>query len=319
MSVAISVISPFNLKQSSRSFDAAAPTSPSFAPSSPSFAPSSPSFAPPAAAAALAFITPLSLTSTVHSPSYAPSSVSNKRKRNESDHHDNQNKKKKVRTCLEHVFTQISGSSVQYDSSNAAAASDAASDHHVDNLLSPSSPRSPYSFYSEDNNNIHDNNFNDFSSSLFRIVSDGYHNRGNVDEFKSLISLIQSQSSQSFDINIKDSDGLTALHYCIINDHHDLLDHLLAVNNINVNVQDNQGNTPLHYAITKYTTVLLSKLLSHPHHRVNVYIKNKDGFTAMNRFLHGVIQYKSHDVDRATHIMSIIETYQITLQQHHHN
>jgi len=51
-------------------------------------------------------------------------------------------------------------------------------------------------------------------------------------------------------INDKDRNGNTALHYCIYYKNYKLME-LLVNNGADVNVQDNNGSTPLHLAIKK--------------------------------------------------------------------
>ena len=50
------------------------------------------------------------------------------------------------------------------------------------------------------------------------------------------------------DVNIKNADGQTVLHYAMTCQNEKIIEDILNSNDINVNVQDNEGNTPLHIA-----------------------------------------------------------------------
>lgn len=86
------------------------------------------------------------------------------------------------------------------------------------------------------------------------------------------------------DINIKDGNGNTCLHYSCVNNLSKLCKLLLSHPNINPNVQNNDGSTPLHMCTNifkKNSTKCLKLLLEHP--KINPNILNKAGETCLHR------------------------------------
>lgn len=67
---------------------------------------------------------------------------------------------------------------------------------------------------------------------------------GNLDAVKILIS-------NGFDINMQNTNGLTALHFAVINCHTTLTRFLLNNESILIDLKDNQSYTPLHRALLK--------------------------------------------------------------------
>ena len=96
---------------------------------------------------------------------------------------------------------------------------------------------------------------------------------------------------ENTDINAKDGDGLTALHYAIIKGYPKLLDKLLAHEDIEVNNQDGDGLTALHYAVKKGNPRLLAQLLSHEDIEVNG--KDDNGMTLLH---YAVLQRSTYGV-----------------------
>ena len=80
-------------------------------------------------------------------------------------------------------------------------------------------------------------------------------------------------------INAKDGDGLTALHYAVIKGYPQLVDKLLSDQAIEVNSQDANGMTALHHAVKGRYEFGVKALLGHA--GINVEVKDKDGFTAL--------------------------------------
>ena len=68
---------------------------------------------------------------------------------------------------------------------------------------------------------------------------------------------------ENTDINAKDGDGMTALQYAVIKGYPQLIDKLLAHQDIEVNSQDNGGLTALHHAVLQGNQHAVEVLLAH--------------------------------------------------------
>ena len=101
------------------------------------------------------------------------------------------------------------------------------------------------------------------------------------------------RDDENTDVNAKDGNGMTALHYAIIKGYPKLLDKLLAREDIEVNSTDGNGFTALHHAIIKGSTDLVDKLLVREDIKVN--IKDGDGLTPLH---HAVMQRFGYAVER---------------------
>ena len=81
-------------------------------------------------------------------------------------------------------------------------------------------------------------------------------------------------------VNSKDKDGMTPLHYACLNNHADIVYMLLNKKfnqkgvTIALNETNSNGNTPLHIAASKNNFVIIDKLITVG---ANTTIKNHDG------------------------------------------
>ena len=94
------------------------------------------------------------------------------------------------------------------------------------------------------------------------------------------------------DINAKDGDGMTVLHYAIIKGYPKLLDKLLAHQAIEVNSQDEGGLTALHHAVLQGNESAVKALVGHE--GIDVDIKDGSGLTALH---HAVLEKNQHAVN----------------------
>ena len=86
---------------------------------------------------------------------------------------------------------------------------------------------------------------------------------------------------ENTDVNAKDSDGMTALQHAIIKEYPQLLDKLLAHQDIEVNSTDGGGLTALHYAVLQRSESAVKGLLAHE--GIDVNIKDGGGLTPLHR------------------------------------
>ena len=86
---------------------------------------------------------------------------------------------------------------------------------------------------------------------------------------------------ENTDVNAKDSDGMTALQHAIIKEYPQLLDKLLAHQDIEVNSQDGGGLTALHYAVLQRNESAVNALLAHE--GIDVNSQDGNGLTALHR------------------------------------
>ena len=115
---------------------------------------------------------------------------------------------------------------------------------------------------------------------------------------------------ENTDINAKDGDGMTVLHYAIIKGYPKLLDKLLAHQAIEVNSQDANGSTALHHAVLERNQHAVNALLAHAgidanikdgnglpplHHAVKAYPDSLDRLLS-----HKAIEVNSQDGDGLT-------------------
>ena len=98
---------------------------------------------------------------------------------------------------------------------------------------------------------------------------------------------------ENTDVNAKDSDGMTALQHAIIKEYPQLLDKLLAHQDIEVNSQDGGGMTALHYAVLEKNQQAVAALLAHE--GIDVDIKDGNGLTALH---HAIIKGSTDLVDK---------------------
>ena len=97
---------------------------------------------------------------------------------------------------------------------------------------------------------------------------------------------------ENTDINAKDGDGMTALQYAVIKGYPQLIDKLLAHQDIEVNSQDNGGLTALHHAVLQGNQHAVEVLLAHE--GIDVDIKDGSGLTA----LHHAVKAYPDSLDR---------------------
>ena len=86
---------------------------------------------------------------------------------------------------------------------------------------------------------------------------------------------------ENTDVNAKDGDGMTALQHAIIKEYPQLLDKLLAHQDIEVNSQDGGGLTALHYAVLQRNESAVNALLAHE--GIDVNSQDGNGLTALHR------------------------------------
>ena len=85
---------------------------------------------------------------------------------------------------------------------------------------------------------------------------------------------------EDIEVNSQDGSGLTALYYAVEKGNPELLDKLLSHENIDVNNQDANGLTPLHHAVKQRNRVGVEKLLAHDN--IDIEVKDKDGLTPLD-------------------------------------
>lgn len=104
-----------------------------------------------------------------------------------------------------------------------------------------------------------------------------YASQGDFDNVERLYNL----SLNTLNINEKNLNGKTALHYAIGNKKSidKVISALSRFNEIDPNIPDNDGNTPLHLAIINKNYPAITSLLKH-FNNISIYIKNNKGETA---------------------------------------
>ena len=74
--------------------------------------------------------------------------------------------------------------------------------------------------------------------------------RDEKDFFPNLFKILEFLiDNESFDVNVKDADGLTPLHYALNQPDTQVMEYLLLCKKVDVNARDNMGRTPLRIAI----------------------------------------------------------------------
>ena len=84
---------------------------------------------------------------------------------------------------------------------------------------------------------------------------------------------------ENTDINVKDGDGMTALHYAVIKGYPQLVDKLLEHEGLEINSQDINGMTALHYAVKGRFPQAVEWLLGRED--IDIEVENKYGMTAL--------------------------------------
>ncbi len=95
-----------------------------------------------------------------------------------------------------------------------------------------------------------------------------------------LPSLVINYLLKNGDVNFKDRNGQTMLHWAAYKGHLDIVRLLLQDKNINVNLQDNFGRTALYWAVYKRRLDIVSLLLNDKN--INVNLQNNEGRTALH-------------------------------------
>ena len=90
---------------------------------------------------------------------------------------------------------------------------------------------------------------------------------------------------ENTDINVKDGNGLTALHHAFIKGYPKLVDRLLSHQAIEVNLQDESGLTALHYAVKARFPEGVEALLAHE--GIDVNLQDESGMTALHYAVKG--------------------------------
>ena len=89
------------------------------------------------------------------------------------------------------------------------------------------------------------------------------------------------KQDETLDLNVRDADGLTALHHAFINEYTQVVEALLSFEDIDVNVRGDKGHTALHHAVLlkdiNTATDTVERLLANAKIKVN--IRRNDGRT----------------------------------------
>ena len=85
---------------------------------------------------------------------------------------------------------------------------------------------------------------------------------------------------KNFDLNVKDSQGETPLHYAVYDGHTETVKLLLSDPRTDINTQNGQGETPLHYAVYGGHTETVKLVLSDP--RTDINIQDSQGKTPLH-------------------------------------
>ena len=89
------------------------------------------------------------------------------------------------------------------------------------------------------------------------------------------------EQDENLDLNVRDADGLTALHHAFINEYTQVVEALLSFEDIDVNVRGDKGHTALHHAVLlkdiNTATDTVERLLANAKIKVN--IRRNDGRT----------------------------------------
>lgn len=96
------------------------------------------------------------------------------------------------------------------------------------------------------------------------------------DRFDLSLHLIQSTDTN---INQKDKNGYTPLHFAVQSNACDVVKALL-LNGANVNIQDKFGNTPLFKSVTENTDLKITQALIH--NGADIHIKNVFGYSPLH-------------------------------------
>ncbi|KAF2903218.1 hypothetical protein ILUMI_02975, partial [Ignelater luminosus] len=93
--------------------------------------------------------------------------------------------------------------------------------------------------------------------------------------------------SSGADVNIKNAEGATSLHYAATRCKYQIVEELIS-SNADINMQDNAGNTPLHYAISKECNFsdLIFSWGANPYYT----IKNLDGKSPFYNCIRGICE-----------------------------
>ena len=130
------------------------------------------------------------------------------------------------------------------------------------------------------------------------------------EEIGERLALRVIHDDENTDINAKDGDGMTALQYAVIKGYQQLIDQLLAHQDIEVNSTDGGGLTALHHSILEKNQQVVNALLAHA--GIDANIKDGNGLTplhhavkaypdSLDRLLfHEAIEVNSQDGDGLT-------------------
>ncbi|KAL0381713.1 UNVERIFIED_CONTAM: Ankyrin repeat domain-containing protein, chloroplastic [Sesamum angustifolium] len=102
------------------------------------------------------------------------------------------------------------------------------------------------------------------------------------------IKFMDGLLEQSYDINLVDKDGLTALHLAVIGKREAVISHLLR-KGANTEVKDKDGATPLHYAAQVGALQTVKLLIKY---KVDVNVADNEGWTP----LHVAMQTRNRDI-----------------------
>ena len=98
-------------------------------------------------------------------------------------------------------------------------------------------------------------------------------------------ALVLFKEKYLFDINAKDAQLKTPLHYSTEKNNYEILNILINYEGIDVNPIDKDGNTPIHYAIFNNHSRAIKKLIQY-HAKLN--IRNKNRRTALELGLNSI-------------------------------
>jgi len=97
----------------------------------------------------------------------------------------------------------------------------------------------------------------------------------NVKNVDNVENVENKKDVEPFNINYRDYNGNSALHWVAIYDNRNILELLLRESNIDVNLQNNNGNTALILAAQNNCDLIVRSLLSHPNIDINILNKQK--------------------------------------------
>ena len=97
-----------------------------------------------------------------------------------------------------------------------------------------------------------------------------------------VLAIVVLRDDPGLDVNVRDADGMTALHHAVLNNYTRVATALVQRDDINPSLKNNDGKTPLQLATQLGLDGIAALIAAHPKALANVNVRDADGMTVLH-------------------------------------